>query len=146
MTFFKSHAKYILTLFLISILVLVSLISFLIFNPQSKASRKLKITYSNLALDNKENYLSCDELPSIKEVEEVFAKNKDLISHIESIYSDFTRVSIEKDEAIEIGNDVWKCPGKADLLIVCNGREDKTEIINKLGEDFKGIPYRVVDR
>src|SRR5215207_8245024 len=63
--------------------------------------------YDNLVLDNRNHYLSCQELPTQLEVERALEHHKDVVQNIEQIAPGFV--------GVEIGS--LSCEGKADLVI-----------------------------
>jgi cellulose synthase/poly-beta-1,6-N-acetylglucosamine synthase-like glycosyltransferase len=136
----------ILIITLVSIFLII-LVIFLLLNIPSKnsLSRPVKRAYSSVVLANKENYLNCSEMPEIELVEKVYNDNRDLIIGIKNINNNISSPVIEKDKALPFGHDKWNCPGKANILITVDSDEAKKRIIETLGKDFKGVPYRVVN-
>ena len=93
--------------------------------------------YDNFVLDNRNHYLSCQELPTKLEVEKALEQHKDVVRNIEQIAPGFV--------GVEIGS--LSCEGKADLLI-WYGTHQQRIAIEKIvdGDTFFGIPYRLQNR
>jgi len=93
--------------------------------------------YDNFVLDNRNHYLSCQELPTKLEVEKALEQHKDVVRNIEQIAPGFV--------GVEIGS--LSCEGKADLLI-WYGTHRQRLTIEKIvdGDTFFGIPYRLQNR
>jgi hypothetical protein len=93
--------------------------------------------YDNFILDNKDHYLSCDQLPSETEVSRILAEHQDVVQRIEQVNPGYVGVEM----------DAGTCPGKADILIWFGTHQDR-ELIEKIigGETFFGIPYRLQNR
>ena len=116
------------------ILVLVICIGILIAEFQTKFFRKI---YDELILDNRDHYLSCDQLPSEAEARKVMETHQDVIKKIEQINPGF--VGVEMDTSI--------CPGKADILFWYGTHQDRLLIESIIADDtFYGIPYRFQNR
>lgn len=93
--------------------------------------------YDELVLDNRNHYLSCQELPTKLEVERTLEQHKDIVQKIEQIAPGFV--------GVEMGS--LSCRGKADLLI-WYGTHQQRIAIEKIvdGDTFFGIPYRLQNR
>ena len=93
--------------------------------------------FDNFVLDNRNHYLSCQELPTKLEVEKALEQHKDVVRNIEQIAPGFV--------GVEIGS--LSCEGKADLLI-WYGTHQQRRTIEKIvdGDTFFGIPYRLQNR
>ena len=63
--------------------------------------------YDHFVLDNRDHYLSCQDLPTKVEVENIVEQYKDVIQQIEQVAPGFVGIEI----------DSLTCDGKADLLI-----------------------------
>ena len=90
--------------------------------------------YNNLILDNRDHFLSCEELPSLSEVTWVVENHANAIEEIKRVNPGFVVVRI----------DTTTCPGKADIVIEYPSHQDRLaieEIID--GETFFGVPYRL---
>jgi len=120
-----------------SILVVLALILFvgiLIIESQTKFLRKI---FDEVILDNRNHYLSCDQLPSESEVRQVMEAHQDLIERIEQIKPGFVGVEV----------DTSTCPGKADILFWYGTHQDRLLIESIIADDtFYGIPYRLQNR
>jgi len=118
---------------LVSTIVVVCL-GLVIAEAQTKTLRR---AFDNLVLDNKNHYLSCDELPTEMEVVQVVQEHHDVIDSIEKVNPGL--IGVEIDSTI--------CPGRADLLIWYASHENRLEIEKILDADtFFGIPYRLNNR
>ena len=90
--------------------------------------------YDEVILDNRNHYLSCNQLPSEAEVRQVMETYQDVIKKIEQINPGF--VGVEIDMSI--------CPGKADILFWYGTHQDRLLIESIIANDtFYGIPYRL---
>ena len=90
--------------------------------------------YDDVILDNRNHYLSCDQLPSEHEVRQVMETQQDVIEKIEQINPGF--VGVEMDTST--------CSGKADILFWYGTHQDRLLIESIIGDDtFYGIPYRL---
>jgi len=122
-------------------LISVTLILFLllcvgvsILEAQTKFFRKI---YDQVIFDNRNHYLSCEQLPSESEVRQVMEAHQDVIERIEQIDPGF--VGVEMDTST--------CPGKADILFWYGTHQDRLLIESTIADDtFYGIPYRLQNR
>jgi hypothetical protein len=113
------------------ILVLVLCIGILIAEFQTKFFRK---TYDEIILDNRNHYLTCEELPAEAEVQQVMKAHQDVIEKIEQINPGFVGVEV----------DTSTCPGKADIIFWYGTHQDRLLIESIIPDDtFYGIPYRL---
>ena len=116
------------------VLVLVLCAGILILESQTKFLRK---TYDEVVLDNRNHYLSCEQLPTEAEVRRVIEVHQDVIEKIKRINPGF--VGVEVDTSI--------CPGKADILFWYGIHQDRLQIESIIADDtFYGIPYRLQNR
>ena len=114
-------------------------------------------------MDNKNHYLSCDQLPTIEEVNKTVQAHKDvlekIIKEVGSRYrdgeikviwefSDNSGTAMEGDKNGSYFNVSWgeapNCQntGKGDILFLYDSHSDRKIIEKTLGENFFGIPYR----
>jgi len=101
---------------------------------QTKIIRRL---YDDMVMDNKNHYLSCDQLPSVSEVTSIIEKHRDTIEQIEQINPD--QAGVEMDSL--------SCPGKADIVIWYASHADRIKIEQLIdGETFFGAPFRLQNR
>lgn len=93
--------------------------------------------YDELVLDNRNHYLSCQELPTKLEVERTLEQHKDIVQKIEQIAPGFV--------GVEMGS--LSCRGKADLLIWYGTHQHRLTIEKIIdGDTFFGVPYRLQNR
>lgn len=93
--------------------------------------------YDNFVMDNRNHYLSCNELPTKLEVEKIVEEHQDVIGQIEQVAPGFVGVEI----------DSLTCEGKADLLIWYGTHEQRIDIEKIIAADtFFEIPYRLQNR
>jgi hypothetical protein len=93
--------------------------------------------YDNFILNNRNHYLSCEDLPARADVEIVVEQHRDVIQQIREVAPGF--VDVEIDSAT--------CEGKADLLIWYGTHQQRIAIEEIIGGDtFFGIPYRLQNR
>lgn len=79
----------------------------------------------------------CGELPTPEAVDEVVADHPEVIEKLESLStSNSVRVSVTPVE---------ECPRGAALLITYGGLSTREQIRELLGEDFFGVPYRMLN-
>ena len=127
----KSWARFVLA---ILALILILCMGIWILETQTNFFQK---TYDEVIMDNRNHYLSCDQLPSEAEVRKVMETHQDVIKKIEQINPGF--VGVEMDTST--------CPGRADILFWYGGHKDRLLIENILADDtFYGIPYRLNNR
>ncbi len=81
--------------------------------------------------DTRGHYLGCEELPTLSEVERVFAENKSVIEQIKQVNPGFINVEINSP-----------CPRKGEILIEYPSHNDRIMIEKLIGDTFFGIPYR----
>lgn len=97
----------------------------------------LRKAYDEKILDNRNHYLSCEQLPSEAEVRRVMGDHQDVVEKIEQINPGF--VGVEMDTSV--------CAGKADIVFWYGTHNDRLLIQNIIaGESFYGIPYRLQNR
>ena len=97
----------------------------------------LRRGYDHFILDNRNHYLSCQDLPPRIEVERITEQHRDIIQQIQQVAPGFVGVEI----------DSLACEGKADILIWYGTREQRNAIEEIIGDDtFFGIPYRLQNR
>jgi FKBP-type peptidyl-prolyl cis-trans isomerase 2 len=93
--------------------------------------------YDHFIMDNRNHYLSCQDLPIKVEVERVVEEQRDVIQQIQEVAPGFVGVEI----------DSLTCEGKADLLIWYGTHQQRVAIEQIIGSDtFFGIPYRLQNR
>jgi len=97
----------------------------------------LRKTYDEVVLDNRNHYLSCEQLPSESEVRQVMEAHQDVIERIEQVNPGFVGVEV----------DTSTCPGKADIIFSYGTHQDRLQIENIIADDtFYGIPYRLMNQ
>ena len=127
----KISARFVSTVLLLILLLCEGI---WILEAQTKFLRR---TYDEIILDNRNHYLSCDQLPSEDEVRRMVEEHQDDIKRIEQIHRGF--VGVEMDTSI--------CVGKADILFWYGTHKDRLLIEDIIaGETFYGIPYRLENR
>jgi hypothetical protein len=101
---------------------------------QTKFFRK---AYDEIILDNRNHYLSCEQLPLESEVRRVMEAHQDMITRIEQINPGL--VGVEMDTST--------CPSKADIIFWYGTHQDRLLIESIIADDtFYGIPYRLVNQ
>jgi hypothetical protein len=127
----KKSARPVSTVLLLTLILCVGI---WILESQTKFLRK---TYDQIVLDNRNHYLSCDQLPTAAVVNQVMEEHRDVIKKIEQINPDF--VGVEMNTSI--------CPGKADILFWYGNHKDRLLLESLIpGETFYGVPYRLQNR
>jgi hypothetical protein len=120
--------------FMLIVLALILCMGIWILEAQTKFFRK---TYDEIILDNRNHYLSCEELPTEAEVRRVMEANQDVIEKIEQINPGF--IGVEMDAST--------CPGKADIIFWYGTHQDRLLIESMIADNtFYGIPYRLVNQ
>lgn len=115
-------------------LVFVLCVSMWMVESQTNFLRKI---YDNMILDNRNHYLSCEQLPSEEEVRRVMEAHQDSIKRIEQINPGLVGVEM----------DTTACPGRADILFWYGRHQDRLQIEHIIGANsFYGIPYRLQNR
>ncbi len=93
--------------------------------------------YDHFVLDNRNHYLSCQDLPLKIEVESAVEQHQEVIQQILEVAPGFVGVEV----------DTYTCSGKADLLIWYASHQQRLAIEKIIGGDtFFGIPYRLQNR
>ena len=111
-------------------------------------------------MDNRNHYLSCNELPKVEYINQVVNQNREVIENIiievGKHYSREEVIPFWRDDSVQDGENsnvsiswgemIPDCEntGKGDILFTYLSSRDR-EIIEKLinGDTFKGIPYRL---
>jgi len=97
----------------------------------------LRRTYDEIVLDNRNHYLSCEQLPTEAEVRQVMEEHRDAIKKINQINPGFVGIEIDSST----------CPGKADILFWYGTHQDRLQLEAIIaGETFYGVPYRLQNR
>lgn len=114
----------------------------------------------NVIADNKNHYLSCDQLPRTDQVDKTVREHKDtveqIVKEVGKRYRDTEITPVWKDNTVTDGESFyisfsWGEPypecqntGKGDIEIMYPGHQDRV-IIEKIinGDKFFGIPYRL---
>lgn len=97
----------------------------------------LQRSYDNFVMDNRNHYLSCNDLPTTSEVERIVEKHQDVIQQIQQVAPGFVGVEI----------DASQCDGKADLIFWYGTHQQRVDIEDIIGDEtFFGIPYRLQNR
>ena len=117
--------------FVFTALILILSVGIWILVVQTKLLRKL---YDEEILDNRNHYLSCEQLPLEDEVRLVMEAHQDVIEKIENINTGFVGVEV----------DTSTCAGKADIIFWYGTHQDRLLIESIISNDtFYGIPYRL---
>jgi hypothetical protein len=97
----------------------------------------IRRAYDRFILDNRNHYLSCQDLPEKSKVEKVVEQHQDVLQKIRQVAPGSVGVEIDSST----------CKGKADLLIWYGTHAQRIAIEKILSEDkFFGIPYRLQNR
>lgn len=127
----NKYKKTLVYLLCVAVLLCGNLI---ILESQSKFFRRF---FDEVILDNKNHYLSCQQLPILSEVEEVITAHQDVVKQIEQINPGFVGVYIDSTQ----------CPGRADIVIWYGSHQDRLTIESIIADTtFFGIPYRLNNR
>jgi hypothetical protein len=81
-------------------------------------TNSIRALYNDFVLDNRDHFLSCEELPPVSEVIQVVDEHQDTVREIEQVKPGFVYVEIDRDT----------CPGKADILIMYPTHQDRLAI------------------
>ncbi|MEK7157620.1 MAG: hypothetical protein AAB688_00915 [Patescibacteria group bacterium] len=116
----------------IILLIVCCLIILSIFLIKTKLILKI---YNNIVLDNKEHYLSCDELPTADKVKQVMNEHQNTLREIEQINPGHVFVT---------AGDYENCVDKSDIVISYPSHQNKLEIEKIInGKTFFGVPYKL---
>lgn len=114
----------------------------------------------NVIADNKNHYLSCDQLPTVEQVNKVVREHKDIVERIVKEvgkrYRNTEVTPVWRDNTVTDGESFYisfswgesypECQntGKGDIEIMYPAHQDRV-IIEKIinGDTFFGIPYRL---
>jgi len=114
--------------------ILIACLGMIVIESQIKIAHRV---YDNFVLDNKNHYLSCEELPTEADVNRIVEQHRDKIQAIEQVNLGFVGVEV----------DTFTCPGQADLVIWYASHQDRLAIEEIIGGDtFFGVPYRLQNR
>jgi hypothetical protein len=101
---------------------------------QTKFIRRI---IDDVIYDNRNHYLSCEQLPTVSEVMQVVEEHQDVIQEIEAVKPGFVGSEIDK----------FSCSGKADIVFWYGGHQDRTVIESIINDEtFFGVPYRLHNR
>lgn len=90
--------------------------------------------YDDTVLDNKDQALPCDQLPSEQEVAQGLADHQDVVQRILAVNPGQVFVEV----------DTLTCPSHASIVISYPARKDRVAIEKIIGSDaFFGVPYRL---
>ena len=121
----------------ISLLVIGLLLTCSIATIVELKFKVIQRAYDHFILDNRNHYLSCQDLPSKIEVERIIAQHRDVVRQIQEVAPGFVGVEI----------DSLTCEGQADLLIWYGSHQQRVAIEEIIASDtFFGIPYRLQNR
>lgn len=144
-------------LLIISTTILLTTVLFSIIEIRTQYTRRL---WDKYVMDNRNHYLSCDELPTVEYINGVVNQNKTIIETIiielGKNYSSEEVIPFWGDKSVQDGENFnvsisWgemspNCEnsGKGDILFTYPSAKDR-EIIEKYidGDTFLGIPYRL---
>ncbi|MGZ9164465.1 MAG: hypothetical protein ACXW4M_03245 [Anaerolineales bacterium] len=116
------------------ILVLILCTGIWILEAQTKFLQK---ALDEMIFDNRNHYLSCEQLPSEAEVRQVVKAHQADIQKVERVNPGF--VGVEIDASI--------CPGKADIIFWYGTHQDRLLIENIIaGDTFYSVPFRMQNR
>src|SRR5919108_630763 len=97
----------------------------------------LRHGYDRFILDNRNHYLSCQDLPAKIEVERIVEQHRDVVQQIQEVAPGSVGVEVNSST----------CDGKADLLIWYGTHQQRVAIEQIIGSNtFYGIPYRLQNR
>ncbi len=101
---------------------------------QTKFIRRI---IDNVIYDNRNHYLSCEQLPTASKVMQVVEEHQDAIKEIEQVKPGFIGMDI----------DTLSCPGRADIVFWYGSHQDRVAIESIINDDaFFGVPYRLHNR
>ena len=127
----KTSAKFVSAVLAI---ILILCVGIWILESRTKFLRK---TYDEFLLDNRNHYLTCEQLPLEADVRRVMEAHQDIIEKIEQINPGFVGVEL----------DTSTCPGKADIIFWYGTHQDRLLIESIIADDtFYGVPYRLVNQ
>jgi len=101
---------------------------------QTKFIRRI---IDNVIYDNRNHYLSCEQLPTASKVMQVVEEHQDIIKEIEQVKPGFVGMDI----------DTFSCPEMADIVFWYGSHQDRVTIESIINDDtFFGVPYRLHNR
>jgi hypothetical protein len=116
------------------ILILILGVGIWVLEAQTKFLRK---AFDEMIFDNRNHYLSCEQLPSETEVRQVLEAHGAEIQRIEQVNPGFVGVEM----------DAFTCPGKADIIFWYGTHQDRLLIEDIVASNtFYGVPYRMQNR
>ena len=121
----------------ISLLVIGLLLTCVLATIVELKFKVIQRAYDHFVLDNRNHYLSCQDLPSKIEVERIIEQHRNVVQQIQEVAPGFVGVEI----------DSLTCEGQADLLIWYGSHQQRIAIEEIIaGDTFFGIPYRLQNR
>jgi hypothetical protein len=116
------------------ILILILGVGIWVLEAQTKFLRR---AFDEVIFDNRNHYLSCEQLPSETEVRQVMDAHEAEIQRIEKVNPGFVGVEM----------DAFTCPGKADIIFWYGTHQDRLLIEDIVASNtFYGVPYRMQNR
>jgi len=115
-------------------LVLVVCVGILFIETKTKTVRRL---IDDVIYDNRNHYLSCEQLPPVSEVERVVQEHQDVIQQIEAVHPG------------QAGVETHTCGAgqNADITFWYATHKDRMVIERIIGSDtFFGVPYNLNNR
>lgn len=116
---------------LLLVVILIILVAFVWIEAETHFIQEL---ISSAVYDNKMDYISCEELPPLSEVQRIMEDQKGVIQQIESIDPGLILVYIDSS-----------CPGKGSLVIEYPSHADRLQIEELIGNTFFGIPWKGIN-
>ena len=118
-------------------LIIAILVICLVVTAAEIQTKFIQRLIDNLLYDNRNHYLSCEQLPDMSKVMQVVEVHQNLIQEIEQIKPGLVGVDI----------DTFTCPGKADLIFWYGSHANRLTIEGIIdNETFFGVPYRLHNR
>lgn len=118
---------------LTAFILIVVCVGILFAESQTKVMRRWM---DDAIYDNRNHYLSCEQLPLVSEVQRVLEEHHDIVQQIEAVNPGF------------VGIEVNTCgPGNADITFWYGSHKDRSAIEQIIGGDtFFGVPYNLHNR
>jgi hypothetical protein len=103
------------------------------------SQREIKAAWAGLVKNNREHYLSCQELPFYPQVEQALADHRDIAEQARQIPG---VLAVRGQESRCASYDRAYYFIKGDIVVEYQSRQSRQAVEKLFGDSFFGIPYR----
>lgn len=101
-------------------------------------TKQFRIAYASIIHNNIEHFTDCYGLPFFPQVEKAMNEHMDIVDRLKSAGA----ISVTAEKLVCKGWDGGIELIKGDMLIQYKDGQSKSSIVNVIGDNFFGIPYR----